>query len=57
MAIIQDEVSILTMPNKYGYHYRMIKELITHFESAQQYRTPNNQKKLVENSNQPQISR
>ena len=57
MAVIQDEISIRAMPNKYGSHYRQIKDLIYKFESAQQDRISNKQKNLVENSNQHHISR
>ena len=51
MDIIQDEVSIHTMTNRYGYQYQLINDLINHFESAQPYRISNNQKNLVEKSN------
>ena len=57
MNIIQDEVYIHTMTNRYGYQYQLINDLINHFESAQQYRISNNQKNLVEKSNHHQISR
>ena len=57
MDFVKDEVSIHAVPNKYGSQYRLIKDLITHFESAQQDRISNNQKKLLENSNQNQILR
>ena len=55
MAVIQDEVSIRIMPNKYGFQSRLIKDLITNFESAQQDRIFNNQKNLAENSNHHHI--
>ena len=56
MAVIQYEVSIHAVPKKYGSQSRHIKDLISNFESAQQDRISNKQKKLVENSNQHQIS-
>ena len=55
MAVIQYEVSIRNVPNKYGSQSRLIKDLITHFESAQQDRISNNQKKMVGDSNQHQM--
>ena len=42
MDMIQDEVYIHTMTNRYGYQYQLVKELINHFESTQQYRISNN---------------
>ena len=57
MVFILDEASIQIATNKYGSQYQLIKDLITNFESAQQYRISNNQNKLGENSNQHQISR
>ena len=51
MAMIQNEVSIHDMTNKYGSHSQQIKDLITQVESAQQYRISNKQKNLAENSN------
>ena len=57
MAVIQYEVSIRIMPNKYGYQSRLIKDIITHFESAQQDGIYNNQKNLAENRNKCQILR
>ena len=51
MAIIQDEVSIRAVTNKYGSHSRQIKYIITQFEYSQQYRIYNKHKKLVENIN------
>ena len=41
MAVIQDEVSIRTIPNKYGSHYQHIKDLVYKFESTQQDRISN----------------
>ena len=55
MSVIQDEVSIRAVPNKYGTQSWLIKDLIAHFESALQDKISNNQKKLVENSNHNQI--
>ena len=55
MAAIQDEVSIYTVSKRYVSQYRLIKDLITHLESAQKVRTSNNQNNLVENSNQHNI--
>ena len=55
MAVVQDEVSICAVPNKYGSQYQLIKDLIPHFKSTQQDRISNNQKKLVENRNQHHI--
>ena len=57
MFVIQDEVSIHIVPKKYGSQSRLIKDLITHFESAQQDKISNNQKKLTEDSNQHNILR
>ena len=56
MTVIQDEVSIRAVPNKYGSQYQQIKDLISKFEFPQQYRISNKQKKLVENSNHNHIS-
>ena len=55
MYVIQYEVSIRTLPKKYGSQSQLIKGLTTHLESAQQVRISNNQKNMVENSNQHQI--
>ena len=57
MSAVQYEVSIRAVPKKYGSQSRLIKDLITQFESAQQDKISNNQKKLVEKSNQHNISR
>ena len=57
MVVIQDEVSIQVIPNKYGSQSRHIKDLITQFESAQQDTISNKQKNLAENRNQHQILR
>ena len=51
MDVIQNEVSICAVSNKYGFQSRQIKGLIALFESAQKDRISNKQKKLVENSN------
>ena len=56
MAVIQDEVCIRAVPKKYGSQYRKIKDLIFKFESVQQYIISKKQKKMIENSNQNQIS-
>ena len=45
------------MPKKYGSQSRLIKDLIAQFKPTQQDRIPNNQKKLVEHSNQHHILR
>ena len=55
MSVIQDEVSIFTIPNKYGSQSWLIKYLITHFESAEQDGISNNHKNLVKNINQHHI--
>ena len=47
MDFLQDKVSIRAVPKKYGYQYQLIKDIITHFESAEKDRIYNNQKKLV----------
>ena len=47
MAILKYGVSISAVPKKYGSRYRLINELVTHFESAQQDMISNNQKKLI----------
>ena len=52
MAVIQDEVPIRAVPNKYVSEYRQIKDLIAQFESTQQDVIFNKQKKLVENRDQ-----
>ena len=57
MSSLKDEVSIRYAPKKYGSQYRLIKDLITHFESTPKDRISNNQRKLVENSNQHHILR
>ena len=56
MTVVQDEVSIHTMPKKYGSQSRLIKDLVTQFESSQQDRIYNNQKNLVEKTNHHHIS-
>ena len=55
MSVIQNEVSIRSVPNKYDSQSRQIKDLVTQFESAQQDRISDKQKNLVENSNQNHI--
>ena len=55
MDAVQDEVYILAVPNKYGSYSRLIKDLIIHFESAEQDGISNNHKKMVENSNRYHI--
>ena len=57
MSVIQNEVSIRALPNTYGSQSQQIKDLIAQFESTQQDRISNEQKNLVENINQHQISR
>ena len=47
MAIIQDEVFVHAMPNKYVSQSWQIKYLISKFESTQQDRISNKQNKMV----------
>ena len=51
MAVVEDKLSIHAVTNKYGSQARQIKDLITQFESAQQYGISNKQKELAENIN------
>ena len=55
MDVIQDEVSIRAVPNKFGFQSQKIKDLISRFESAQQDMISNKHKNMEENSNQYQI--
>ena len=55
MSVVQDDVSICAMPNKYAPQSQLIKDLINHFEPAQKDRIQNNQKNMAEERNQHQI--
>ena len=55
MDVIQNEVFIFAVPNKYGSQALQIKEIITQFKYALHDRISNKQKNLVDNINQHQI--